>query len=177
MVFKGTELPNYRNIGTFLNIIDESRKELLKIYWCFRASSDNIGIRNLNVNNVQGMNNVISDVLLGFKSKIAPKLTIEGTGGTYFLYNKRRRICAIFKPIDEEAFAPCNPRGYHGKLHQRGFRPGVGVILCRFYQGRVLVGRWQRTFWMPHMATFAKCLPQLWLKLGILLSIIKNTIR
>ena len=31
----------------------------------------------------------------------------------------------MFKPIDEEAYAPNNPRGYEGKLGQQSFRSGV----------------------------------------------------
>ena len=40
-----------------------------------------------------------------------PKLTIEGFGGTYFLFDPRRRPLAVFKPADEEPYAPLNPRG------------------------------------------------------------------
>ena len=36
-----------------------------------------------------------------------------------------RRNIAIFKPLDEEAYAPNNPRGYQGKLGQQSFRTGV----------------------------------------------------
>ena len=34
----------------------------------------------------------------------APKLTLEGFGGTYFLYDPRRRPLAVFKPADEEPY-------------------------------------------------------------------------
>lgn len=42
----------------------------------------------------------------GFK----PELTLEGTGGTYFLHDATRQKVAVFKPQDEEPFAPNNPR-------------------------------------------------------------------
>lgn len=42
----------------------------------------------------------------GFK----PELTLEGTGGTYFLQDAARQKVAVFKPQDEEPFAPNNPR-------------------------------------------------------------------
>mmetsp|Transcript_10342 Transcript_10342/g.10293 ORF Transcript_10342/g.10293 Transcript_10342/m.10293 type:complete len:431 (+) Transcript_10342:443-1735(+) len=50
---------------------------------------------------------------------------MDGTGGTYFLRNTYRDIRAIFKPLDEEAFAPNNPRGHLGKMGNPGFRTGV----------------------------------------------------
>ncbi|ETW32399.1 hypothetical protein PFFCH_00180 [Plasmodium falciparum FCH/4] len=50
---------------------------------------------------------------------------MDGTGGTYLLYNAKKKICSVFKPLDEEAFAPFNPRGYEGKMYQEGFRAGV----------------------------------------------------
>lgn len=51
----------------------------------------------------------------GFK----PELTLEGTGGTYFLQDAARQKVAVFKPQDEEPFAPNNPRC-------------VGVCVCFF---------------------------------------------
>jgi hypothetical protein len=54
-----------------------------------------------------------------------PRLTAEGTSGTYILKDVAGQSVAVFKPIDEEAFAPNNPRGYQGKIGQEGFRTGV----------------------------------------------------
>jgi hypothetical protein len=50
---------------------------------------------------------------------------MEGTGGTYICRNITKRECAVFKPIDEEAFAPNNPRGHEGSFGSPSFRPGV----------------------------------------------------
>lgn len=52
----------------------------------------------------------------GFLQNFKPELTEEGTSGSYFLVNEKRHKIAIFKPKDEEAYAPNNPRGYTGKL-------------------------------------------------------------
>lgn len=54
-----------------------------------------------------------------------PKLSNDGTSGTYFLRGPDKRIEAVFKPIDEEAFAPNNPRDYVGAFGQTTFRKGV----------------------------------------------------
>lgn len=59
-------------------------------------------------------------------SGIQPRLTDEGTGATYMLKDTTASHClAVFKPKDEEAFAPQNPRGYVGKEDTPGLRSGV----------------------------------------------------
>ena len=37
----------------------------------------------------------------------------------------QKNIRGVFKPINEEALAPMNPRGYIGKLMSNGIRPGI----------------------------------------------------
>ncbi|CAE7471285.1 PI4KG6 [Symbiodinium natans] len=65
----------------------------------------------------------ISDAMCG---GIKPSLTDDGTGATYMLRGpSSSKPLAVFKPKDEEAFAPNNPRGYAGKENSNGLRPGV----------------------------------------------------
>ncbi|CAE7212562.1 PI4KG4, partial [Symbiodinium sp. CCMP2592] len=65
----------------------------------------------------------ISDALLG---GIKPSITDDGTGATYKLHGPSSpKPLAVFKPKDEEAFAPNNPRGYQGKENSVGMRPGI----------------------------------------------------
>jgi len=45
---------------------------------------------------------------LGFKPALAP----DGSGGSYFLSDARKKRVGVFKPADEEPFAENNPRGY-----------------------------------------------------------------
>lgn len=47
---------------------------------------------------------------------ITPKMTEFGTSGSYILQGIDKKPIAIFKPIDEEPFAPNNPKGYVGKF-------------------------------------------------------------
>ena len=49
----------------------------------------------------------------------------DGTSGTYKLRDSSRETIALFKPIDEEAFAPNNQKGYTGKFGQESFRKGI----------------------------------------------------
>jgi hypothetical protein len=69
--------------------------------------------------------NLINSVRKGFNVGLIPKLTLNGTSGSYTLQNRNRKTTAIFKPFDEEPFAPNNPRGYTGKLGSQGFRQGI----------------------------------------------------
>ena len=52
-------------------------------------------------------------------------MVLEGTGGTYNLRGTKKKVIGLFKPIDEEAFAPNNQKGYVGKLGQQSFRNGI----------------------------------------------------
>jgi len=61
----------------------------------------------------------------GFNLGLIPKLTFEGTSGTYFLHNKFRKKIGVFKPFDEEPMTPNNPKGYPGKMGSNAFKPGI----------------------------------------------------
>jgi hypothetical protein len=67
----------------------------------------------------------IQQIQQGFERGLKPKLSNDGTSGTYFLRGHDKQIEAVFKPIDEEAFAPNNPRDYVGAFGQTTFRKGV----------------------------------------------------
>lgn len=45
---------------------------------------------------------------MGFKPALAP----DGSGGSYFLCDARKKRVGVFKPADEEPFSENNPRGY-----------------------------------------------------------------
>lgn len=62
------------------------------------------------------MSSVLSKVREAFHHKINPKLIADGISGSYFLENIDREKVAIFKPLDEEPFAPHNPKGYEGRM-------------------------------------------------------------
>lgn len=68
---------------------------------------------------------IIDLVRQGFNSGLIPKLTDDGTSGTYEMRNIQKEKVGIFKPIDEEPFAPNNPRGHQKPFGSQTFRPGV----------------------------------------------------
>jgi hypothetical protein len=68
---------------------------------------------------------LIEEVRHGFMEGLAPTLILEGTSGTYNLRNTNKDTIVLFKPIDEEAFAPNNQKGYTGKFGEESFRKGI----------------------------------------------------
>jgi hypothetical protein len=71
------------------------------------------------------MRDCISRVVNGFKAGQVPTLTSDGTSGTYILRDQNEEAVAVFKPIDEEPFAPNNPRGMRGSYGSDTCRSGV----------------------------------------------------
>ena len=71
------------------------------------------------------MRKIIDLARQGFNSGLIPKLTDDGTSGTYEIRSINKEKLCIFKPIDEEPFAPNNPRGHIGLFGSQTFRPGV----------------------------------------------------
>ena len=69
----------------------------------------------------------LEQVRQGFISGSKPVLAHEGTSGAYVLKGPGDDSSAlgVFKPIDEEPFAPNNPRGMQASFGSETFRPGV----------------------------------------------------
>ncbi|KAL8446785.1 hypothetical protein Emag_004546 [Eimeria magna] len=122
LIFRGSELPNWRPMTVFFE------NPVKRLLWAVRGGSAQASIRPFARSQTfrsKELLRILEEVRLGFRRNVAPKLTMDGTGGTYILFDGRRRPVAVFKPEDEEAFAPCNPRGYEGRLGQQGLRGGV----------------------------------------------------
>ena len=66
----------------------------------------------------------LAECRLGFSEDMEPRLTRDGTSGAYNMRSSEGNI-AIFKPIDEEPFAPYNPRGLTGPFGSDTCRQGV----------------------------------------------------
>ena len=86
----------------------------------------------INKNIPKKMSKIIEEIMRGMNQGLNPQLAFDGTAGTYMMKDVDRSTVAIFKPIDEEAYAPNNPRGYIGEFGQSSFRKGIlsgeGVI-------------------------------------------------
>jgi len=73
----------------------------------------------------KAMVSVLEQIRQGFNMYLHPKLTEDGTSGAYLLRNADKDYVAIFKPIDEEPYAPNNPRGHQAPFGSPSFRPGI----------------------------------------------------
>ena len=70
---------------------------------------------------------MLNQAMAGLAEGKAPRLAMDGEGGTYFLSGSQSTgYVACFKPQDEEPFAPCNPKNFQGTL-------GQVRILARLY--------------------------------------------
>ncbi len=72
------------------------------------------------------MDDILAAVSRGIAKGCVPRLTMDGCGGTYLLSSGQGGgPVAVFKPEEEEAGAPLNPRGYVGKMGTKGMKLGV----------------------------------------------------
>lgn len=123
-LFNGhVELSNNRSLDDY-SLFDKSRKNkhLVLEAKCFSGSFIRIIPGALCSKLLQ---DTIHEVNQGLKLNFAPNLSWDGTGGTYFMKDPHRNVRGVFKPIDEEAYAPMNPRGYQGTLNNPGIRSGI----------------------------------------------------
>lgn len=79
------------------------------------------------------MKAIASDLQQALQRKIAPSPVEDCTGGVYYMRSTMHRIAAIFKPADEEAYAPNNPKQYlrenvtTGNAGIPGIRAGISA--------------------------------------------------
>lgn len=67
----------------------------------------------------------IEETRRGLECGMVPQLARSGLGGTYFLSDSENKILGVFKPEDEEAYAPNNPRELKGRMGSRAVKGGV----------------------------------------------------
>ncbi|KAH7650105.1 hypothetical protein FG379_003185 [Cryptosporidium bovis] len=118
LFYRGVEIPN----GRFMHIFE---KQKYPLHYSLRMNESDFGIRSTGIKWSEKIQKLVIEVKLAMQRNVHPKLTLDGTGATYRMYNAKGQVVAMFKPLDEEAFSPNNPRGYQGKLGQQGFRSGV----------------------------------------------------
>jgi Phosphatidylinositol 3- and 4-kinase/Ubiquitin family len=73
----------------------------------------------------QKLKDTLPEVRRGLAAGWKPELVMEGLGGTYFMKNAARKAVAVFKPSDEEPWAPNNPKDHQGEFGAPGERTGV----------------------------------------------------
>lgn len=114
----GKELPNHRTLHD-AGIDRSGRTLLLDIRSSGIASSSNpaaLGEIYVSPSMIDStpkhLKQAVQQARSGFVLGIKPELTLDGSGGTYFLHDARKAGVGVFKPADEEPYAENNPRGY-----------------------------------------------------------------
>ena len=116
-----TELINSRMLDDYNLISPLSRAKSLHVQLNYQTGSYIRACPGCCYDSQSLISNVQEGIMLG----LSPKLALDGTGGTYFMKNSQKAKKAVFKPMDEEACAPRNPKNHAGKLGEIGLRPGV----------------------------------------------------
>ena len=68
---------------------------------------------------------IMEEIMHGFMQGLIPQLIQDGTSGTYKMRNVDKEVVGIFKPFDEEPFAPNNQKGYVNQFGSETFRKGI----------------------------------------------------
>mmetsp|Transcript_87363 Transcript_87363/g.233904 ORF Transcript_87363/g.233904 Transcript_87363/m.233904 type:complete len:842 (-) Transcript_87363:667-3192(-) len=131
--YKGIELKRGRKFFTYNIPAGTPRKptELTYMDACSSFAYENtaVGIyadtHTFHVAKLLPMKSALEAVQIAFQAGVKPELTLDGTGGTYMLKDSNKRVRAVFKPKDEEAFAPRNPRNLVKPEESPSFRAGV----------------------------------------------------
>jgi hypothetical protein len=126
LLYRGTELKGKRSLDEY-DISGTADKPCVVGYYVRQACQNGVGVDPDDlVPMAPGMKDKVAEVQQSLLSGVVPRLTDDGTGGTYKIYNRtKRNVIAMFKPRDEEAFAPNNPRNYIGAEEAPGIRPGM----------------------------------------------------
>jgi phosphatidylinositol 4-kinase type 2 len=78
----------------------------------FHQPSDISIVPTLQLHTPKALLHVLHQCRAGFAAGFKPALSIDGSGGAYFLHDAYKHKVAVFKPADEEPYAANNPRGY-----------------------------------------------------------------
>uniref|UniRef100_A0A7E4VKX9 Phosphatidylinositol 4-kinase type 2 n=1 Tax=Panagrellus redivivus TaxID=6233 RepID=A0A7E4VKX9_PANRE len=84
-----------------------SERALEKKISKFVANSCRQGVSN---EKDQDFNEILQQAVEAIKNKVFPQLIPAGSSGSYFVFDKNHRHIGVFKPKDEEPFAPLNPK-------------------------------------------------------------------
>jgi hypothetical protein len=68
---------------------------------------------------------LVAAVNKGLHMGLAPQVVGFGVSGSYFLRGPDKNNLVIFKPLDEEPYAPNNQKGYVGKFGSKSMREGI----------------------------------------------------
>jgi hypothetical protein len=151
LLASGGELPNHRTLndaGIYRSgetlLLDIKGSPAASASSSSSSSSSLYSLSRCNANDVcispsmagsapRKLKSIVQEARRGFALGFKPVLSLDGSAGTYFLHGARKQRVAVFKPADEEPYAPNNPRGYLRQPGQpmslrEGVDPGQACI-------------------------------------------------
>jgi hypothetical protein len=148
LLTSGKELPNHRSLHdvgiyrsneTLLLEIKGRASSLSASFSAFSSRSGGVSNNDITISSSvidsapRPLRSLVQEARRAFALNLKPEFVIDGSGGTYFLHNSRKAKIAVFKPADEEPYAPNNPRGYLRSQGQslelrKGVIPGEACI-------------------------------------------------
>lgn len=122
LLTSGRELPNHRtlhDVGIYrsgetllLDIKNVGSNSSSSAFSSLRNSNDVCISSSMVESTPKNLRALVSLARRGLSLGLKPDLVLEGSGGTYFMHDVRKKRIAVFKPADEEPYAENNPRGY-----------------------------------------------------------------
>jgi len=123
LLTSGKELPNHRtlhDVGIYrsgetllLDIKNVGSDSLASSAFSSMRQQNDVCISSSMMESTpKNLRSLVALARRGLSLGLKPDLVLEGSGGTYFLHDVRKKKVAVFKPADEEPYAENNPRGY-----------------------------------------------------------------
>ena len=122
LLTSGKELPNHRtlpDVGIYrsgetllLETKNLSSDSFSSAFGSLRNTNDVIISSSMMDTSPKALRHLVELARRGLAIGLKPDLVLEGSGGTYFMHDVRKKRIAVFKPADEEPYAENNPRGY-----------------------------------------------------------------
>jgi hypothetical protein len=143
LLTSGKELPNHRTLfdagidrsgeTILLDLVDVNRSQDCDYSMLSLRYPNDICISSsMYESTPKPLRSLVQQARQGLTIGLKPNLALEGSGGTYFLHDSRKKKIAVFKPADEEPYADNNPRGYirqyPGDSLRKGIVPGEACI-------------------------------------------------
>ena len=117
-----TQVLNINSYSNFLPIEFSTNRELVEC----KTQTIDLKIENFYNYSFAEVPEFVKEAKEGI-SIYSPMLCEEGTSGTYFLLNSKKKRVAVFKPMDEDGFSVNNPRGQNLQNTFPGFLAGESV--------------------------------------------------
>lgn len=113
---------------TLEHLLEDDKKDAVELILRFREECSHEPYIRPFLDSLMKLDRVraaIASINKAFHMGLVPQAVKFGVSGSYFLRGANKANLAIFKPLDEEPYAPNNPKGYVGKFGDKSMREGI----------------------------------------------------